>query len=202
MKVGRPDLAEDLDRIAAVREVIGADRRLLVDANQRWDLATASTAIPALAEHGIGWIEEPLRAEDLAAHVELRRRVDVPIALGENLHTRYRFAEYLDAGAADVLQPNVIRVGGITPFLRIAALIRDRGAALAAHLLPELSAQVAFALPEQTWIEDVEDASLFRSGALRHPIVDIADGWVSGGPQLGLGFDFVDPVPATASVPG
>lgn len=190
VKVGRPDPAEDLERVAAVREVIGQERRLLVDANQRWDLATASKAIPALAEHGIGWIEEPLRADDLAAHVELRRRVDVPIALGENLHTQYRFAEYLDAGAADVLQPNVIRVGGVTPFLRIAGCIRDGGAVLAAHLLPELSAQLAFALPEQTWIEDVEDASLFRSGALRHPVVDLAEGWVSGGPELGLGFDF------------
>lgn len=193
IKVGKPDLAEDLDRVAAVREVVGPDRRLLVDANQRWDLDTATTAVTALARHGIGWIEEPLRADDLAAHVELRRRIGVPIALGENLHTVYRFREFLDAAAVDIVQPNVIRVGGITPFLRIADLARDRGATLAAHLLPELSAQIAFTLPEPTWIEDVEDARFAQLGALQHPVVAVAGGWVSGGPERGLGFAFTDP---------
>lgn len=191
IKVGKPDLAEDLDRIAAVRDVLGPDRRLLVDANQRWDLETATRAVNAMAAHGIGWIEEPLRADDLAGHVELRRRIDVPIALGENVHTAYRFRDFLDAGAVDVVQPNIIRVGGITPFLRIAELARTRGVELAPHLLPELSAQIAFALPERTWIEDVEDAGFAQQGALDEPTgLTIADGCVSGGPDLGLGIRF------------
>src|SRR5690606_27766212 len=138
IKVGKPDLAEDLDRLAAVRAVLGPDRRLLVDANQRWDLETATSAVNAMVAHDIGWIEEPLRADDLAGHAELRRRIGVPIALGENLHTRYRFREYIEAGAVDVVQPNIIRVGGITPFLDIAELARARGVGLAPHLLPEL----------------------------------------------------------------
>lgn len=191
IKVGRPSLSEDLDRVAAVRKVIGPDRRLLVDANQRWDLDAATLAVSALAAQGIGWIEEPLRADDLAAHRELRRRIDVPVALGENLHTVHRFRDFLDADAVDIIQPNIIRVGGITPFLRIADLARERGVVLAAHMLPELSAQIAFTLPEQTWIEDVEDAGFAQLGALEHPILTASDGWVSGGPELGLGFDFV-----------
>jgi len=197
IKVGKPDLAEDLDRVAAVREVLGPDRELFVDANQRWDLAAASRAIPALAAHGIGWIEEPLRADDLAGHAELRRRIDVPVALGENLHTVHRFRDFLDAEAVDIVQPNVVRVGGVTPFLRIAELAREREVRLAPHLLPELSAQLAFAMPETCWLEDVEQAGFAQLGALRAPTgLRIAEGWASGGPAVGLGMSFVETVAA------
>ncbi|GAA3652600.1 mandelate racemase/muconate lactonizing enzyme family protein [Microbacterium marinilacus] len=191
IKVGSPDLGRDLERVAAVRAVLGPDRRLMVDANQRWDLETAARSIPALAEYGIDWIEEPLRADDLAGYRALRARIDVPVAAGENLHTVHRFRDFLDAGALDVVQPNIVRVGGITPFLEIADLARERGVELAPHLLPELSAQVAYALPETSWVEDVEDAGFATLGALVEPSgVTIADGWASGGPALGLGLRF------------
>ncbi|MGM7697649.1 mandelate racemase/muconate lactonizing enzyme family protein [Microbacterium sp. A84] len=191
IKVGGPDLAEDLDRVAAVRDTLGPGRRLFIDANQRWDLDTASRAIPALSAYDIGWIEEPLRADDLAGYIELRQRIDVPIALGENLHTLYRFRDFLDAGVIDIAQPNIIRVGGITPFLRIAELVRERGAQLAPHLLPELSAQLAFALPQTCWVEDVEDAGFAALGALTEPTgLHVTEGWAAGGPSLGLGMIF------------
>ena len=194
MKVGSPDLARDLERVAAVRAVLGPDRRLLVDANQRWDLETATRAVEALAAHDIGWIEEPLRAEDLAGYRELASRLaplGVPIAAGENLHTVHRFRDFLDAGALQVVQPNIIRVGGVTPFLEIAELARRRGVELAPHLLPELSAQLAYTLPETVWIEDVEDAGFASLGALVTPTgVTVADGRVAGGPDTGLGLCF------------
>ena len=79
---------------------------------------------------------------------ELRKRVSVPVALGENAHTIQRFRDLIDAGCCDIVQPNVVRVGGITPFLAIAELARDRGVRLAPHLLPELSGQLALTLPE------------------------------------------------------
>lgn len=103
----------------------------------------------------------------------------------------HRFRDFLDAGAVDVAQPNIVRVGGITPFLRIAELVRGRGIQLAPHLLPELSAQVAFALGETCWVEDVEDASFADLGALLAPTgLQIKDGWATGGPALGLGMLF------------
>lgn len=191
VKVGKPDTGEDVDRLAAVREVLGADRGLMIDANQRWDVDRAAAALEEFARFSPVWIEEPLRADDLAAHRELRRRTGIPIALGENLHTVHRFRDFLDAGVVDVVQPNVVRVGGITPFLQIAELARDRGVELAPHLLPELSAQLAFALPERTWVEDVEDASFLALGALSSdPGIRIADGYATGGPTLGLGLEF------------
>lgn len=191
VKVGKPDVREDLDRLRAVRAVLGRHRSLMIDANQRWDLERATTALEVLAEVSPRWIEEPLRADDLAGHRELRGRTGIPIALGENVHTSHRFRDFLDAEAVDVVQPNVIRVGGITPFLAIAELARERGVELAPHLLPELSAQLAFALPETTWVEDVEDAAFGASGALVAPTgVVIENGRASGGPGLGLGMEW------------
>lgn len=193
VKVGNPRLEDDLERIAAVREVIGPDRRLMIDANQRWSVEQAERAIDALGAFDLVWIEEPLRADDLAGHVALRARIDVPIALGENLYTRYRFAEFIDAGAVDLVQPNIVRVGGITPFLQIAALADDRGVELAPHLLLELSAQLALALPGEHLVESVEDASFADLGALATPSpVAVEGNTVRTTGQAGLGIRFTD----------
>ena len=191
MKVGRPDLAEDIERVAAVREILGPDRRLMIDANQRWDLETAIRSVRELAGFGLAWIEEPLRADDLTSHRRLRDAVDVPIALGENLYTRYRFQEFFDAGVVQVAQPNVVRVGGITPFLRIAADAEAAGIEVAPHLLFEVSGQLALTLPRPTLVENVEDASFRDLGALAEEPAVIADGRhlvFSAKPGLGIRF--------------
>ncbi len=194
IKVGKPDLGEDVDRVAAVREVLGPGRRLMIDANQRWDLDRATRAVTALSAYSPAWIEEPLRADDLAAHTELARRVAVPVAVGENLHTVHRFADFLRAGAAHVLQPNVVRVGGITPFLRIARLAREHGAALHPHLLPELSGQLALVLDADVMVEEVEDAGFGSLGVLRDPSpVRVAGGRLTETAHPGLGLRFAGP---------
>ena len=190
IKVGKPDLAEDVDRVTAVRETIG-DLPLMVDANQRWTLEQAIAAAEALSPAGLTWLEEPLRSDDTRGYRVLRAEVEVPIALGENVHTIHRFRDLVDAEAIDVLQPNIVRVGGVTPFLSIAALARQVGLTLAPHLLPELSAQLAFALPETTWVEDVEDALFDSLGALSTPSgVIIEHGYATGGHSAGIGMRF------------
>ncbi len=192
VKVGGRPLAEDLERVAAVRAVIGPGRRLMVDANQLWDLDGAVAAAHGLARFDIAWLEEPLRADDTPGYAALRRRSSLPIALGENAHTWYRFRDLLDAGACDIAEPNIVRVGGITPFLRILELCRDRGVAAYPHLLPDLSAQLAMTLPETTLIEDVEDASLQALGVLAAPTgVRIADGRVTATGRPGLGIELL-----------
>ena len=196
VKVGTPDVREDADRLAAVREVLGPDRALMIDANQRWDLDRATAAMEVLATFDPAWIEEPLRADDLSGHAELARRIDVPLAVGENLHTAYRFAEFLRAGAARIVQPNVVRVGGITPFLRIAEIAADHGATVHPHLLPELSGQLALTLAvadgaDAPMAEDVEDAGFGALGALDGPSpVAIADGVLTETAHVGLGIRF------------
>ncbi|WP_394550745.1 mandelate racemase/muconate lactonizing enzyme family protein [Agromyces sp. MMS24-JH15] len=196
VKVGSPDLARDVERIRAVREVLGPDRFLAIDANQRWTLDEADRAIGELAQFDLRWIEEPLRADDLPGHVALRERIGdlgVPIALGENVHTRYRFAEFLAAGAVDVAQPNIVRVGGITPFRRIAELADRHGVEVAPHLLLELSGQLAMALPHETLVESVEDASFADLGILAEDAPVIVDrGRARDTRRPGLGIRFQD----------
>lgn len=176
IKVGHP-LAEDLERVAAVREVIGPERLLMVDANQRWDLPTALRAVESLTRFDLHWVEEPLLADDLEAHAELRRQIDVPVAIGENLYTVHQFRRALSLGACDLVQPNLVRVGGITPFLRIVETATELDAPVYPHLLVDLSGQLALTLPGTTEVEDVEDASFAALGLLHTPYpVRVIDG--------------------------
>lgn len=200
VKVGKPDVAEDLDRMQAVREVLGPDRALMIDANQRWELDQATRTLEVLAAVSPAWIEEPLRADDLHGHAELARRLAAtsrtPIAVGENLHNVFRFDDFLRTGAAQIVQPNIVRVGGITPFLGIAAIAAVHGAAVHPHLLPELSGQLALTLgvgdgASEPMVEDVEDAGFGELGALAGPSpVAIADGFLTEQPHAGLGIRF------------
>src|SRR3954451_3330283 len=191
VKVGGRPIAEDVERVSAVRDAVGPGVELMVDANQLWDLPTARRAVAALAPLGLHWLEEALPADDLPAHANLRAAVDVPIAVGENLYTTYRFRDFLAAGACDVVQPNVLRVGGITPFMRIAELAHAYDVPVMPHLLPELSGQLACALPLPAMVEDVEDASLQALGVLpAEPPVTIADGMLRVGQHRGHGLRF------------
>ncbi|WP_433497375.1 mandelate racemase/muconate lactonizing enzyme family protein [Sphaerimonospora sp. CA-214678] len=188
IKVGRPELAEDVERVAAVREIIGPGTLLMIDANQRWDLHRARRAIAALAPYDPHWIEEPLPADDVAAHVELRRSIGVPVAVGENVYTVHGFRDLLTAGACDVVQPNVVRVGGITPFLRVAELARAFDVPVHPHLLTELSGQLALTLHHPAMVELVEDASLSDLGLLAEPYpVEISGAELRSGGRAGLG---------------
>ncbi|WP_344262364.1 mandelate racemase/muconate lactonizing enzyme family protein [Streptomyces sodiiphilus] len=192
IKVGHEELAVDVERVAAVREVIGPDVALMIDANQRWDLFRARRAVAALEPFGLHWVEEPLPADDLAGQARLRRDTGVPLAAGENVRTVRGFRDLLTAEACDVLQPNVARVGGITPFRRIGELARAFDVPVHPHLLPDLSGQLACALPLPAMVEDVEDASFARLGILRNPAPVNLDGSVlrlTGQPGHGLRFD-------------
>ncbi|MGA7205415.1 MAG: mandelate racemase/muconate lactonizing enzyme family protein [Specibacter sp.] len=197
IKVGKPEIAEDVERVAAVRSVIGPDRALMIDANQRWDLPTTLRALSRLEQFRLHWLEEPLRADDLWAYKQLRRHSPVPIALGENVHTIQRFRDFIGAGAVDVIQPNIVRVGGITPFRRIVELARAHSVAVAPHLLPELSGQLALTLANAVAVEDVEDSSFEQLGILAGPSpVSISNSRLSGTGLPGLGLAFAAGIPA------
>jgi L-alanine-DL-glutamate epimerase-like enolase superfamily enzyme len=191
VKVGHRDLQRDVERVAAVREILGTEVRLMVDANQRWNLPGARRAVAALSQFDLHWVEEPLPADDLEGYARLRAAVDVPIAMGENLYTSYQFRDLLSRGGADVVQPNVVRVGGITPFLRIAELAATFDVPVAPHLLIELSAQLACCLPLPTMVEDVEDASFAALGLIRQSPLVVESGLVTPAGRPGLGLDFL-----------
>ena len=153
LKVGQPDRALDLRRVDAVRRHLGDDVALMVDANQQWDRPTAQRMCRILEQHRLVWIEEPLDAYDHEGHAELARAFDTPIATGEMLTSAHEHAELIRHRAADVLMPDAPRVGGITPYLRIAAQAEAAGLMLAPHFAMELHVHLGAAYPTETWVE-------------------------------------------------
>ena len=153
LKVGKPDPAEDEDRVGRVRAAVGARVRLMIDANQSWTVGEAVRRLARLERYDLAWIEEPLPATDVEGHVALGRHTRIPRAGGESLYSPAYFAEYVRRGALDVLQPDVARLGGITPALRVCGLAQAANLPVAPHVSPELSVSVAAAVPNSTFIE-------------------------------------------------
>jgi L-alanine-DL-glutamate epimerase-like enolase superfamily enzyme len=153
IKVGLPDSKEDLRRVAGIREHIGWDVPLMVDANQQWDRATALRMGRQLEEFNLIWIEEPLDAYDFEGHAHLASVLDTPIATGEMLASVAEHKGLIDASGCDIIQPDAPRVGGITQFLRLAALADERGLGLAPHFAMEIHLHLAAAYPREPWVE-------------------------------------------------
>ncbi len=153
IKVGLPDSQEDLRRVAGIREHIGWDVPLMVDANQQWDRATALRLGRQLEEFNLVWIEEPLDAYDFEGHAHLANVLDTPIATGEMLASVAEHKGLINANGCDIIQPDAPRVGGITQFLRLAALADERGLGLAPHFAMEIHLHLAAAYPREPWVE-------------------------------------------------
>jgi L-alanine-DL-glutamate epimerase-like enolase superfamily enzyme len=153
IKVGLPDSKEDLRRVAGIREHIGWDVPLMVDANQQWDRATALRMGRRLEEFDLVWIEEPLDAYDFEGHAHLAQVLDTPIATGEMLASVAEHKGLITANGCDIIQPDAPRVGGITQFLRLAALADERGLGLAPHFAMEIHLHLAAAYPREPWVE-------------------------------------------------
>lgn len=156
IKVGHPDAAVDLKRVAAVRESLGPDFPLMVDANQQWDRPTAQRLGRRLEEFNLTWIEEPLDAYDVEGHAALAAALDTPIATGEMLTSFAEHAQLIMSAASDYVQPDAPRVGGITPFLKIMALADFKGRQLAPHFAMEIHLHLAAAYPREPWLEHFE----------------------------------------------
>jgi L-alanine-DL-glutamate epimerase-like enolase superfamily enzyme len=153
IKVGQPDWREDLRRVAAVREHIGPEVPLMVDANQQWDRPTAMRVSKALEEFDLVWIEEPLDAYDAEGHAELARALTTAVATGEMLTSVAEHNELLRHRAVDILQPDAPRIGGITQFLKLATLAEHAGVGLAPHFAMEIHVHLAAAYPAEPWVE-------------------------------------------------
>ena len=156
IKVGQPDVATDLQRVRAVRELLGDSFPLMVDANQQWDRPGAQRACRSLEQFNLTWIEEPLDAYDVEGHAALAASLDTPIATGEMLTSFGEHAQLIMAGASDFVQPDAPRVGGITPFLQIMQLADFKGRKLAPHFAMEIHLHLAAAYPHEPWLEHFE----------------------------------------------
>ena len=156
LKVGQPDRALDVQRVEAVRKHLGEHVPLMVDANQQWDRPTAQRMCRTFEPYNLVWIEEPLDACDHEGHAALAAQFDTPIATGEMLTSAAEHFELIRHRAADCLMPDAPRVGGITPFLKVAALADHAGLMLAPHFAMELHIHLAAAYPREPWVEHFE----------------------------------------------
>jgi len=183
LKVGQPDRALDIRRVEAVRKHLGDDMPLMVDANQQWDRPTAQRMCRVFEDFHLVWIEEPLDAYDHEGHAALAAAFDTPIATGEMLTSAAEHAELIRHRSADVLMPDAPRVGGITPFLKIAAQAESAGLMLAPHFAMELHVHLAAAYPSEPWVEHFDWLE-----PLFNERLEIRDGRMQVPTRPGLGF--------------
>ena len=152
-KVGGLPLAQDVRRVAAIREAIGPDIFLMVDANQAYNATTAIRIGQELAALDIFWFEEPVNAKDVEGYLQVKGALPMAIAGGENLRTRYEFKDYIGRRAVDIVQPDVMNVGGITEMHRVASMANAFGILCNPHVwgspvMIAASLHVAAAMPE------------------------------------------------------
>ena len=154
VRVGGPNPEFDAERLTQIREALGEDIWLGVDANQKYDYATALSMGEFFeGEIGVDWFEEPLCCEDVQGHARLAQRLELPIALGETLFSRAEFESYLSRQAVDILQPDITRLGGVTSFLKVAVLADLHHRTVAPHLFPEIAVHFACGLPNVKVVE-------------------------------------------------
>lgn len=185
IKVGKPDPMEDVARLSAVREAIGPHIDLMIDANQSFTFAEAKRRAQLFEPLNLFWFEEPMPAEDMSGHVHLAAATSTPVAVGESIYSLSHFREYLASGACGIVQVDVARIGGITPWLKTAHLAEAFNVKVAPHFLMELHVSLAAAVPNALYVEHIPQlARLTRSG------LAIVDGYAVAPSEPGIGIDW------------
>jgi len=187
LRLGRPDAAQDLEALRTVKKAIGPGVVLMVDFNQGLSVAEATRRGHMIDdEGGVHWIEEPIRADDFSGCAEIRRVIRTPIQIGENFMGPEQMAQALAAGACDYVMPDAERIGGVTGWMRAAALAQGAGVEMSSHLFPEISCHLLAATPTCHWLEYVD----WANPILKDPAV-LKDGHVivPEVPGIGLAWD-------------
>ncbi|WP_417823193.1 mandelate racemase/muconate lactonizing enzyme family protein [Thalassospira lucentensis] len=171
VKIGTPTVSGDAARLEAVRSALGDEYEIMTDANQSMTAAEAKRRVPMLEQLNIAWFEEPLPSDDISGHARLQAQSRVPIAVGESLYSLGQFADYVSANACEIVQVDVARVGGITPWLKVAHMAEAHNMSVCPHFLMELHVSLVCAVPNAPWLEyipQLEDiaAPMARKGGM------------------------------------
>ncbi|MFT4608567.1 MAG: L-alanine-DL-glutamate epimerase-like enolase superfamily enzyme [Chitinophagales bacterium] len=185
IRLGSPNMTDDVHRVAAVREAIGADIELLADANQALVPKKAIKLGRLLEPYQLGWFEEPVIYNDLKGSAEVRRALDAPIAGGETEYTRYGMTDILEAGAVDVLMPDLQRIGGLSEMRRVAAIASVHNVPISTHIFTEHSICIAASEPNCLSVEHMPWFS-----PLFNETMEIKDGNILVPDRPGIGFSF------------
>src|SRR5688572_24476893 len=168
LRMGRAQARDDLQMLRAVKKQIGPDVTLMVDFNQALSVAEALKRGRMIDdEGGVTWIEEPIRADDFAGNSRIAREIATPIQIGENFMGPEQMAQALAAGACDYVMPDAQRIGGVTGWMRAAALAQGAGVEMSSHLFPEVSCQLLAVTPGCHWLEFVDWAEPILQEPLR-----------------------------------
>lgn len=188
IKVGRPSLQEDLARLSAVRRAVGAGFQLMTDANQVFTVGEAIRRAGAFEAAGLdlAWYEEPMPAEDVEGHVRLAAATRIPLAIGESLYSPAQFRDYLARNACSIVQTDVARIGGITPWLKVAHMAEAFNVAVCPHYLMELHLPLVCAVPNAAWLEYIPQLDDI---AARSVVVEDGTAAAPAEPGNGIGWD-------------
>jgi mandelate racemase len=157
LRLGRATAKADIEALRAVKKTIGAQITLMTDFNQGLSVAEAIKRGRMIDdEGGVTWIEEPVRADDFAGNAKVAREVATPIQIGENFMGPEQMAQALAAGACDYVMPDAQRIGGVSGWMRAAALAQSAGVEMSSHLFPEASGQLLAVTPTCHWLEYVD----------------------------------------------
>lgn len=186
MKVGREKLAEDIQRVEAMRDLLGPDIPLMVDANMQWSVERAIRASHALAEMDVYWLEEPTIPDDVEGHARIEREGRVPVATGENCHTIYEFQKLIAAKGVSFPEPDLSNIGGVTGWMKVARLAEAHNLPVTTHGVHDLHVHLLAAVPNPSYLE----AHGFGLEEYIHHPMEIVDGEVTAPDRPGHGVEF------------
>lgn len=153
MKVGRERLSEDVAKVAAMREFLSGEFPLMLDANMKYTADRAIRAARAFAPYDPLWLEEPVEPDDISGHARVLAEGGLPVATGENLRTLQDFKNFIVAGAVSFPEPDVTTCGGVTPFMKIAALAEAFGLPVTTHGAHDFTVHLLAAAPNASYLE-------------------------------------------------
>jgi L-alanine-DL-glutamate epimerase-like enolase superfamily enzyme len=167
IKVGKPHVSDDVRRLSAVRAAVGPAWEIMTDANQGFSLNEAIRRARAYEELDVAWFEEPIHADDVHGHQQLAASTSVPIAVGESLYSISQFKDYLQSGACSIVQVDVGRIGGITPWLKVAHMAEAFNVPVCPHFLMELHLGLCCAVPNGRYLEYIPQLDAVTSTGIR-----------------------------------
>lgn len=186
MRLGKRSVEEDAERVAAVRGAIGHDIALMADANQGFTVSHAIRLGRAIEPYHLVWFEEPVPAYDLEGSARVAAELDTPVASGETEYARYGFAQMLESRAADILMPDLQRVGGVSEFMKVAHMAEARDVPVSPHIFTEQSLQLCGAIANCTYAEHMP---WFEPLYEEHMVLEDGDLVIPDRPGLGFTFD-------------
>ncbi|MFC9622702.1 mandelate racemase/muconate lactonizing enzyme family protein [Streptomyces sp. NPDC056930] len=185
IKVGKPRVCEDAERLRAVREAVGPSLHIMTDANQSQTISSAHRLAAALEPYDPYWLEEPMPADDISGHARLARATRIPIAVGESMYSIMQFRNYLETGAASIVQVDAARIGGITPWLKVAHMSESHNVVVCPHFLMELHVSLVAAVPNGKFVEYIPQLR-----AVTRTELTVRDGMAVAPDEPGIGIDW------------